>query len=68
MKEFQLTTEYIELVKLLKLFRIGETGGQAKLIIIGGMVKLNGNVEFRIRAKLRKGDLIEVDGQIIKLV
>jgi ribosome-associated protein len=68
MKEFRLTSEYIELVKLLKLYKIGETGGQAKLIITEGLVKLNGTVEYRIRAKLRKGDIVEAEGSKIKIV
>ena len=68
MKEFQLSSEFIELVKLLKIFRIGQTGGQAKLLIGEGLVKLNGSTEFRIRAKLRKGDVVEVEDQKITIV
>ena len=60
MREFKLTSEYIELVKLLKLLRIAETGGHAKIIVEDGEVTLNGNQEFRKRAKLRAGDKIEV--------
>lgn len=67
MREFKLTSEYIELVKLLKLLRIAETGGHAKLIVEDGEVTLNGNQEFRKRAKLRAGDKIEVFGQIITI-
>lgn len=67
MREFKLTSEYIELVKLLKLLRIAETGGHAKLIVEDGEVTLNGNHEFRKRAKLRAGDKIEVFGQIITI-
>jgi ribosome-associated protein len=51
--------EYIELIKLLKLLRIAESGGQAKMMVEAGEVTLNGQVEFRKRAKLRKGDLVE---------
>lgn len=66
MREFILSEEYIELVKLLKLLRIAETGGHAKILVDEGEVLLNGNREFRKRAKLRKGDVIEVlDEQII---
>jgi ribosome-associated protein len=65
MREFKLTSEYIELVKLLKLFGIAETGGHAKIIVQDGEVFLNGTREFRKRAKLRVGDKIEVFGEKI---
>jgi ribosome-associated protein len=65
MREFKLTSEYIELIKLLKLLRIAETGGHAKIIVEDGGVFLNGIQEFRKRAKLRPGDKIEVTGETI---
>lgn len=65
MREFKLSSEYIELVKLLKLLRIAETGGHAKIIVEDGEVFLNGNQEFRKRAKLRTADKIEVFGEKI---
>ena len=65
MHEFKLTSEYIELVKLLKLLRIAETGGHAKIMVENGEVFLNGEQEFRKRAKLRSGDKIEVLGEKI---
>jgi len=52
--------EYIELIKLLKTMRISESGGQAKLMVEDGLVYRNGEQEFRKRAKLRPGDVIEV--------
>ena len=52
--------EYIELIKLLKIMRISESGGQAKLMVEDGIVIRNGEPEFRKRAKLRIGDVIEV--------
>lgn len=65
MREFKLTSEYIELVKLLKLLRLAETGGHAKLMVEDGLVYLNGQQEFRKRAKLRAGDKIELEGVTI---
>lgn len=67
MREFQLTGEYIELVKLLKLLRIAQTGGHAKILVEGGKVVRNGEPEYRKRAKLRSGDVIEVMGEKIRL-
>lgn len=65
MRDFKLSSEYIELVKLLKLLRIAESGGHAKILVEEGEVFLNGKQEFRKRAKLRTGDRIEVLGEEI---
>jgi ribosome-associated protein len=59
--------EYIELIKLLKIMRISESGGQAKMMVEDGLVLRNGEPEFRKRAKLRSGDLIEVFEYKIKI-
>jgi len=59
--------EYIELIKLLKTMRIAESGGQAKLMVEDGIVFRNGEPEFRKRAKLRSGDVIEVFEYKIKI-
>ena len=68
MLEFQLSSEYIELVKLWKLLRIAQTGGHAKIIVEEGEVIRNGEPEFRKRAKLVKGDVLEIMGETIKIV
>ncbi len=68
MREFKLTSEYIELVKLLKLLQIAQTGGHAKIIVENGEVIRDGKPEFRKRAKLRSGDKIEVAGEKIVIV
>ncbi len=65
MKEYILEGEYIELIKLLKILHISESGGQAKMMVDDGLVKLNGMTEYRKRAKLRAGDSISVLGQTI---
>lgn len=65
MIEFELKTEYIELIKLLKLLRLVESGGMAKIVVEDGLVSLNGETEYRKRAKLRKGDQVEFEGQTI---
>lgn len=60
--------EYIELIKLLKIMRISESGGQAKMMVEDGIVLRNGEPEFRKRAKLRSGDVIEVFEFKIKII
>jgi ribosome-associated protein len=59
---------FIELIKLLKIKQFAQTGGHAKMIIEDGLVKVNGEVEFRKRNKLKKGDLIVVDHVEIEIV
>jgi ribosome-associated protein len=60
--------EYIELQQLLKLSNLAETGGQAKMMIQGGEVKVNGLVETRRRRKLYVGDTVEVFGQVVEVM
>jgi ribosome-associated protein len=39
------------------------TGGEAKAMILSGLVKVNGEVETRRGRKLRHGDTVIVDGE-----
>ncbi len=59
--------EFIELIKLLKLKQIAQTGGHAKMMVEEGLVKVNGEQEFRKRNKLRPGDIIEVEEYTIEI-
>ena len=69
MKTYELKDQdYIELIKLLKIMRVSESGGQAKLMVEDGIVYLNGQQESRKRAKLRTGDLVEVMDFKIRIV
>lgn len=68
MKEFKLTEEYIELIRLIKFLRWSETGGHAKEMVEAGLVRLNGQVEYRKRAKLRKGDVVQVEDNTVKII
>jgi ribosome-associated protein len=60
--------EYITLDKLLKLMRVVGSGGEAHAVISEGMVKVNGLAETQKRKKLRVGDKVEFDEQVIELV
>lgn len=55
--------EYIKLDQFLKLAQLAMTGGEAKTMILEGLVKVNGVVELRRGRKLRHGDRVEVDGE-----
>jgi ribosome-associated protein len=52
----------LRLDHFLKMNSISESGGQAKLMIQGGEVKVNGEIETRRRRKLAIGDVVEVGG------
>lgn len=62
---YDLQEEYIELIKLLKITRVADSGGMAKHLVDDGQVLRNGIVEHRKRAKITRGDLIETLGQTI---
>jgi len=47
----------------LKMSAVSDTGGQAKLLIQSGEVKVNGEVETRRRRKLKVGDVVDFDGK-----
>lgn len=49
--------------QFLKLCGLASTGGQAKVMIQGGEVKVNGEVETRRRKKLSSDDIVEVGGE-----
>ena len=61
--EFQLRTDIIDLLQLLKATGLCATGGEAKWAVEEERVKVNGAVELRKRRKLRFGDVVELDGQ-----
>ncbi|MDB4533354.1 RNA-binding S4 domain-containing protein [Vicingaceae bacterium] len=65
--EFSLSSEYIELIKLLKLLNLVESGADAKIVVEEGLVKYNDEIEFRKRKKLRSGDVVEFNNSTIKI-
>jgi ribosome-associated protein len=52
--------EYIELNNLLKRLGWVATGGEAKMHIKEGKITVNGEVETRIRKKMRAGDVAKL--------
>ena len=64
---FKLKSEFIELDNLLKVLELAASGAEAKQIIQSGAVKVNGQVESRVRRKLRLGDSVEFRGQLIRM-
>ena len=67
MEKIRITTEFIKLDALLKFAGLCETGGEAKELIQGGAVKVNGEVCTMRGKKCRPGDPVELDGQPIEI-
>ncbi len=57
----------IKLDQFLKLTGIAATGGQAKLMIQGGEVSVNGELETRRGRQLVEGDKVTVEGQTFEV-
>ena len=58
MREVEITKEPVELYKILKFEGLVSSGGEAKQVIAGGQVLLNGEIETRKRKKIVSGDII----------
>ena len=58
---------YIELYKILKRENMAASGGEAKFMISEGMVQVNGQVETRKRRKTVDGDLVECNGEQVRV-
>lgn len=59
------TDNYIKLDSFIKWQGLAETGGQAKLDIQNGLVRVNGKVETRRGRKLVQGDKVTYHGKTI---
>lgn len=62
-----ISTQPIELCKLLKIANMVSGGGEAKIVISEGYVYLNGEVEFQKRKKVYDNDIVEFNGEIIQV-
>jgi len=68
MIEFKIEGDFIPMIQLLKATNLVQTGGEAQIVVDEGEVKYNGEVDYRKRLKVRKGDLVEFRGQKIKAI
>lgn len=62
MKEIKINTETIKLDQFLKWAEIVGSGGEAKVLIQSGHVRVNNLIEKRRGLKLKEGDLINIEG------
>jgi ribosome-associated protein len=68
MIEFKVEGDYIPMIQLLKATNLVETGGEAQIVVAEGEVKYNGEVDYRKRLKVKKGDTVEFRGTKIKVL
>lgn len=68
MIEFKLEGEFIPMIQLLKATGLVQSGGEAQTVVEDGLIKYNGNVDYRKRLKVRAGDLVDFMGKQIKVV
>ncbi len=57
--EFDLDGDYVELKQLLKLADLVTSGGEAKMVISEGQVRVDGEVELRKACKIRAGQVVD---------
>ena len=62
---FTLEAEFIRLDDLLKINGCVETGGQAKILIQGGGVKVDGETCTMRGKKIRPGNVVEFGGETL---
>ena len=67
MEIIKLREDYIKLGQALKAVGLVESGLEAKIVINEGEVKVNGNTELQRGKKLVAGDIVEFDGNTIKI-
>jgi len=68
MRVVEIEKEPIELYKILKFESMVQSGGEAKFVIAGGLVRVNGEIETRKRKKIVSGDIIEFEEEAIRII
>lgn len=67
MRTVYITSEPVELYKILKFEGLVGSGGEAKLVIAQGQVSVNGVIETRRRKKIVTGDTIRFGGEDLQV-
>ena len=65
--EVRIETDYIKLDALLKFAGAVMSGGEAKTAVAEGLVKVNGETCLMRGKKIRPGDVVEFDGEVIEV-
>ncbi len=67
MEIIKLRDDYIKLGQALKAAGFVDSGVEAKIAIQDGLVKVNGNIEYQRGKKIVDGDMVEFEGNTIKI-
>lgn len=67
MRTVEIYREPIDLHQLLKFEGLVSSGGEAKAVIDGGLVVVNGEIETRRRKKISSGDVVEFAGEQLRI-
>lgn len=60
--------EFIKLGQVLKKAGVVGSGVDAKMVILDGLVEVNGQTELQRGKKLHDGDVVSFDGETISIV
>ena len=67
MRNVDITSEPIQLYKILKFEGLVSNGGEAKAAVADGKVLVNGQVETRKRKQIVSGDIIEFGDEKLRI-
>lgn len=62
------TDEFIKLGQAMKKAGLVSSGVDAKMLILDGLVTVNGEVEYQRGKKLHDGDVFSYNGETVKVV
>ena len=68
MEEITISTDFIKLDSLLKYAALAGTGGEAKLLILDGLVSVNGEVCLARGKKIFPGDEVSFNGRKLRVI
>lgn len=66
-RDVPIREQSIRLGQLLKLAGLAESGAHARELVQGGVVRVNDEVDVRRGRQLRRGDLVTVDGETVRV-
>lgn len=67
METIKIRDDFIKLGQAMKLAGLVQSGVDAKMEIQEGCVKVNGEIEYQRGKKIHPGDIIEFEGQQVKV-
>ncbi len=67
MEIIKIKDEFIKLGQVLKLAGWVGSGLDAKMVILDGLVKVNGEIVLQRGKKIYQGDMVEFDGKSLKV-